>query len=369
MNRSTFLQFGDVIPASSCAFAHRVFPEPCQRGKVEIQLSQPTMHSLVRVTQIGKDREGADAVKAALLKAVPGALYHDNAEERAQFKSNEHSSDQWRQFEVATLRQRHQIGTELCTKAELESLQLYHAPTLQIAEFHSRLQRLLPFFIESANFVAPAVRWSLAWLVRITDTPTRRKEELVAFATFYHFPIVSQHDNNQLELMRLSQILVLPPFRGRAYGRLLLQWAQHHVHSGHLRESRPGQCTPVLLSVESPNCAMQTTRDIEGLHCALVLNAFGVQTLEQEADKPHSKVVFRADMWNDQMARKAQCTMRVPLTQVRRIFELLCHREVCLQMSRDLERVEKLATSFRKFVKVRTRLAPVVWQATRDTSS
>lgn len=119
-----------------------------------------------------------------------------------------------------------ELGQEVATSTTQEGTQLHivRSNLSQASEtvrlLHARLQPLLLFFVDAASAIDPDDRnWDLLLVVETAGGDVAPK--ILGFATLYHFWVFPDRRR-----VRLSQVLVLPPYQGRGAGSLLMLAAQ-----------------------------------------------------------------------------------------------------------------------------------------------
>ncbi|KAI8897822.1 acyl-CoA N-acyltransferase [Globomyces pollinis-pini] len=114
-------------------------------------------------------------------------------------------------------------------------------------DYHRRLQTFVLWFIEGASFIEDDdERWQCVLVYR-KSTIGVEQYTIVGYATyypFYHFP-------DKLR-MRISQVLILPPFQGKGHGYRMYEF----LYNRFLNDSQV-----VDITVEDPNDAFQDMRD------------------------------------------------------------------------------------------------------------
>ncbi|KAJ2698107.1 histone acetyltransferase 1, partial [Coemansia spiralis] len=118
----------------------------------------------------------------------------------------------------------------------------------EFRRYHRRMQTLVLFFIEGAQFIDAAdERWRVFTVFERLELAGVVSYSLVGFCTmyrFYHWP-----DQRRA---RISQFLVLPPFQGQGHGAALYQY----IHASVMASPEYAD-----LTVEDPSEAFDDMRD------------------------------------------------------------------------------------------------------------
>ena len=113
-----------------------------------------------------------------------------------------------------------------------------------IRALHARLQPLLLFFVDAAS---PIDASDPAWdLLLAVEQGQDDQCKILGFATLYNFWVFPDRKR-----VRLSQVLVLPPYQGRGVGTLLVQAAYHVADAKQA----------IDITLEDPTDDMQRIRD------------------------------------------------------------------------------------------------------------
>lgn len=130
---------------------------------------------------------------------------------------------------------------------------------------HRNIQHMLLFFIEGASFIEEDHRWE-AYLLYKND------EELIGYCTCY--PFFFYPDKVR---MRISQILILPPYQGKGHGGRLYRFLyERFLHDSNVAD----------ITVEDPSEGFSDLRTICDLRRLLEekeLEEFTVKLLKNEA--------------------------------------------------------------------------------------
>ena len=131
---------------------------------------------------------------------------------------------------------------------------LADAPAARLA-FHERLQSLFRWAIETADPIDTTdERWRLYTVWRRHEGRT----ELVAACTVFRFQRWVAKEGPR-SLLRICQVVVLPPFRGQGHGSRLLHAVYEHAKAEGCLE----------VTVEDPNAAFRLMRDLTDMRCCL----------------------------------------------------------------------------------------------------
>jgi len=214
-------------------------------------------------------------------------------------------------------------------------------PTLRA--YHARLQFFLLFFIDRSSFINDSDPvWEVLLLFQKRVSPAARNGSggsvttyhCVGYTTLYKF--LAYPDEWKL---RLSQILILPPFQRAGHGQKLLQL----VYS--LAEQRRA----VEVNIEDPSPVFQMLRDLTDVNLCRKHRFF-----ERSAgaagggDGDAATHEDPLEKWDPAYARRVKACLRLTLAQVRRCYEIFKLNSVS-----DRHRHSKAMTAYRLEVKAR----------------
>lgn len=138
--------------------------------------------------------------------------------------------------------------------------------TPSVAEFHHNAQRLALFFIENADGVDVASveegHWKVLYVFR--KHSTTKQYSLVAYTTLFHFSSPFRKPTPGI-IVRVCQVLVLPPYQRQGHGRDMLQAVYRYAHGqyeefpSHGESQREYQI--VQVNVEDPAPAFTALRN------------------------------------------------------------------------------------------------------------
>ncbi|KAJ2351957.1 histone acetyltransferase 1 [Coemansia sp. RSA 2618] len=188
----------------------------------------------------------------------------------------------------------------------------------EFRRYHERLQTLVLFFIEGAQFIDTGdERWRVFTVFERLDLGGQPSYSLVGFCTMYRFYCWPERRR-----ARISQFLVLPPFQGQGHGSALYQYIYAAV---------VGSSEYADLSVEDPSEAFDDMRDRNDMRYLLEHKAF-----EHIEGAPVSPVVV------SELQRKHKLSKR----QMTRCLEMAILRKIKSEKSAEF-------CAFRLFVKRR----------------
>ncbi|ETO23751.1 hypothetical protein RFI_13426, partial [Reticulomyxa filosa] len=126
-------------------------------------------------------------------------------------------------------------------------------------EYHDRLQFLLLLYIESCSYIDPTdYTWEVMLL--FAKNKTTGKYTVIGYLTLYVFYV---YPNNEKRL-RISQVLIFPPFQRNGHGFELLQHVHFMVRYRHYLQ----------VNVEDPAPNFQFLRDSIDVFNACVCHVF-----------------------------------------------------------------------------------------------
>ncbi|KAJ2563169.1 histone acetyltransferase 1 [Coemansia sp. RSA 1822] len=215
------------------------------------------------------------------------------------------------------------------------------------AKYHERVQALVLFFIEGAQFIDTGdERWHVHTVFERLDLNGQTSYSLVGFSTVYNFYCWPDRKR-----ARISQFLILPPFQGQGHGSALYA----HIHATVLASSEYAD-----LSVEDPSEAFDDMRDRNDMRYLLKRNAF-----DQIKSAPVEQSVVEELQQKHKLSRR-QMTRCIEMALLKTIkseksvefgrFRLFVKRRIYAQ-NMDLlqaldvdERKQKVADSFASVV-------------------
>ena len=167
--------------------------------------------------------------------------------------------------------------------------------------YHARLQFFLLFFIDRSSFINDAdLVWEVILLFqkRVCLAKNVTTYHIVGYTTLYKF--LSYPDDWK---MRLSQILILPPYQRAGHGQKLLQLVYLEAEKRKMIE----------VNIEDPSPVFQMLRDLTDIQLCKKNKFFEKQT-HADADPLQS--------WDSSYAKRVKTALRITLSQVRRCYEI-----------------------------------------------
>eukprot|EP00236_Picocystis_salinarum_P002068 CAMPEP_0183830558 /NCGR_PEP_ID=MMETSP0807_2-20130328/4086_1 /TAXON_ID=88271 /ORGANISM="Picocystis salinarum, Strain CCMP1897" /LENGTH=454 /DNA_ID=CAMNT_0026075931 /DNA_START=20 /DNA_END=1384 /DNA_ORIENTATION=+ len=227
------------------SYTHQVFREDeTIRGyeglKIDVWLQATTMQAFVDVRHdrkmpaFGAITEQPDDVVALLKDKWPSGFARDPSEFKAKCATNG-------EVDLAA------IGQVVPTAGEKAEVRHAKLSDEKVRELHARMEPLILFLIDGSSFIdLDDNRWELLLLVEKSGD----KQKIAGYATLYRF---YAHPNSAR--IRLSQVVIFPPFQGQGYGSTLIE-ATHAI-------AVSSQALDV--TVEDPTVDLQRLRDVHDL--------------------------------------------------------------------------------------------------------
>lgn len=194
--------------------------------------------------------------------------------------------------------------------------------------YHERAQFFLLFFIDASSFIdAEDPEWEVLFVFRRQTNPCPPSEarecyQFIGYTTLYKF--FAYPDSWRL---RLSQMLILPPYQRHGHGLKLLQCVYELAQ----------QRRYVEVNVEDPSPAFQFVRDI-----ADVLNCRKAGFFASSADSHESKKIISS--LDKEYACKVKRDLLITKNQVHRCYEIF---KLASIGSADKEVLELFATEMK----------------------
>lgn len=321
----------DVLAEGGQAFTpeyfHQVFGEEEEiKGykdlAIDVWMCGATFHTWIDI-QYEKQHKQADDLHKLLAEAF-GTNYVRTEQEFQQLLTASRRADAGPEPKVPRLTE---LGTCIRNVSMPDGSTLYiqlHKlakadPTIRVV--HQRLEPLLLFTIDGASAVdSDDEDWDLMLAVKKTgDT-----EILVGFSTLYNFWAYDR-ESTDCHRLRLSQILVLPPYQGQGAGMVLLQCAYQLAKERgcvdltledptpnlqRLREryelSVLRDCTWVMDRVKQALQALTAGDTCDAARSTLRLSKEEVEKVQQEF-KIHKKEVQK--VWESLLCGEADCSV------------------------------------------------------------
>jgi histone acetyltransferase 1 len=225
-----------------------------------------------------------------------------------------------------------------------------HFSDATLRAYHARIQFFLLFFIDRSSFINDADPvWELLLIFQKRVSPPSRNNGALAAAgptTTYHcvgyttlYKFLSYPDDWK---MRLSQILILPPYQRAGHGQKLLQL----VYS--LAEQRRA----IEVNIEDPSPVFQLLRDLTDVNLCRKHRFFEKQpaAAAAAADGEDGTPEDPLDHWDLSYARRVKACLRLTMGQVRRCYEIF---KLALQVNDRHNKTSKAMTAYRLEVKAR----------------
>ena len=189
-----------------------------------------------------------------------------------------------------------------------------------VRAYHSRLQFFLLFFIDRSSFINDAdPLWEILLLMerRVARHSSAVSYAVVGYTTLYKF--LSYPSSWRL---RLSQILILPPFQRCGHGARLLQFVYEEAARRQFAE----------VNIEDPAPAFQFLRDLTDVQNARRRGLYQKQPGEM-VEGPGGLCAA----WDRRYAESVQAALRIPMRQVRRCYEIFKLAQTDVRQSRQYE--------------------------------
>ena len=186
--------------------------------------------------------------------------------------------------------------------------------------YHARLQFFLLFFIDRSSFINDSdLIWEILILLerRVTRHSSAVSHAVVGYTTLYKF--LSYPSSWRL---RLSQILILPPYQRCGHGAKLLQFVYDEAARRNFRE----------VNIEDPAPVFQFLRDLTDVTNCRKRGFYQKQASEM-LEGPGSACAE----WDVAYARGVREALRIPMTQVRRCYEIFKLSQTDVRQPRQLE--------------------------------
>ena len=187
---------------------------------------------------------------------------------------------------------------------------------VELRRYHSRVQFFLLLFIDRSSFINDS---DLIWEVLLlfekrvprspsslsssaSSTPVPATYSFVGYTTLYKFLSYPSE-----WLLRLSQILILPPYQRSGHGAQLLQFVYREAERRHFR----------AVNVEDPAPVFQLLRDVlDSQNCKR--GGWYVKGTDERVEG----VGMWCLRWDLPYAQRVSRALRIPLRQVRRCYEI-----------------------------------------------
>ena len=187
---------------------------------------------------------------------------------------------------------------------------------VELKRYHSRVQFFLLLFIDRSSFINDS---DLIWEVLLlfekrvprppsslassaSSTPVPATYSFVGYTTLYKFLSYPSE-----WLLRLSQILILPPYQRSGHGAQLLQFVYREAERRHFR----------AVNVEDPAPVFQLLRDVlDAQNCKR--GGWYVKGTDERVEG----VGMWCLRWDVEYAQRVSRSLRIPLRQVRRCYEI-----------------------------------------------
>jgi len=183
---------------------------------------------------------------------------------------------------------------------EKKTFQVFYAnhKTEGFNQFQARMQSLVMWFIESANMIDfEDPRWDCFMVFEKLpgSVSTEDRYYFVGYATVYRY--FAYPDRTR---PRVSQMLILPPYKRNGIGTTLLQTIYNYYKN---------QVATLDITAEDPDEEFIAMRDLLDCKNCLKLDSF----------KPDKLMAG----WNDEMAKEAQEKLKLCRRQARKVYEVL----------------------------------------------
>jgi len=199
-----------------------------------------------------------------------------------------------------------------------------------VRDFHRRIQFFLLFFIDRSSFINDAdTVWEILFLFqkRVVATrsgPAHVSYHIVGYTTLYKF-LAYPADWR----MRLSQILILPPFQRQGHGQRLLQLVYDEAQRRNMIE----------VNIEDPSPVFQLLRDLTDVQMCRQNRCF---------ERHPGSDIDPLERWDPVRGNMIKRALRITLAQVRRCYEIFK-----LNSINDKNKNSRAMTAYRLEVKRR----------------
>jgi histone acetyltransferase 1 len=249
-------------------FTHQVFgQDEVVRGyeniQIKVYLHALTMHSFVEITCEGK-QPGADDVRHMLTENLGLQFTEDAAEFVKQVRESEPLIERSLSNENATT----------CGSFDVVRFKPFATceSSRALKSLHDRLQAMPLLYVDAANYIDNTdPSWDIYLAVFRQEEESTSTRSIAGFCTVYSF-----YAYPETQRLRLSQILVMPPFQRKGIASGILQ----QVYSTAVER----KCT--CLTVEGPSEEFQAVRERVDLGRVLAAPGdFYAEELRQMLDK------------------------------------------------------------------------------------
>ncbi|MES1919839.1 histone acetyltransferase 1 [Bonamia ostreae] len=302
-------------------FTHQLFDKEIIKGfknlRVNIYFSQASLATFFQITYEDKldDSFSADELEKKITKNIVGGFYKDKAEFlKALSRENNFKP-------IGKVIERHKRLSELETDPEhpcfSSYLPAFYGADTEISykitlstfktpgfkSFHDRIQFFLLLFIDASSYIDSSDSiWNVLCLYerrqnRRGDGSAGPAYTFIGYCTLYSF--FSYPDSSKL---RISQILILPPFQRSGHGGHLLEVIGELCRKGDYSE----------LNIEDPSDGFQFLRDLMDVSNCHRRNYFSFLSEEN----------FREDL-DEKLAARIKRELKITDVQIRRCFEIL----------------------------------------------
>lgn len=205
----------------------------------------PCFQPLIEIAYASCTSSGRTDLTKPFIDAFPSGFFTEKAKFDAALEEEE-------KLNLATLGATVVTAAETTSRDGTHQTQILHSNlsngTATLRLLHARLQPLLLFFIDAASMIDQEdPNWDVLIAV---ETPSLENVDIapriLGFATLYNFWVFPDKQR-----MRISQVLVLPPYQGTGVGKLLVESAYKIADKRNV----------IDITMEDPTEDMQRLRD------------------------------------------------------------------------------------------------------------
>lgn len=303
-------------------FTHQVFGQDevvkgYESVKVKVYLHALTMHAFVEITSTGK-QPGADDIGHALNENL-GLQYTEDIDEFLKLVGTS-----------GPLVERSLSNATTCT-----SIQVSSGEELEIVRFtpsepsasvlkslHDRLQAMPLLYVDGANYIDNTdSKWEiyLAIMKQGTSEANKTTTTVAGFCTVYSFYAYPERKR-----LRLSQILVFPPFQRKGIASAILKQVYENAVASEALD----------LTVEDPSEEFQLLRENIDVKRVVVSSPFYQDAVRDLLAKSKDMLAngIRADtllLPKKNIYEKAERELKIHKAQLRKVWEILLYK--CLE--------------------------------------
>ena len=174
-----------------------------------------------------------------------------------------------------------------------------------LREFHERLQIFLLFYIESSNYIDSSDPiWQIILLFQKRALKNKTTYCIVGYTTVYSF-----FSYPSFTKLRLSQILIIPPYQRRGHGKYLLTQVYENAKSNE---------NIIEVNIEDPSPGFQRLRDTVDLQLCIENDYF------QSTNKKKKAIDSHLDSWdpNSAFVKEIKKNLKITEKQILRCYDI-----------------------------------------------